>query len=257
MKMDSPLSRAICSLTRRRVGVFMRTAQHEDHACGDFEDRLTAGMVCWRRRGGAHDRRHTGGGDRVRRAAGARVADRGKPRCRYRLSRRRDRLRGGPRARDRPGSSGAGRPQPPSPSGLSEDGLRSRLPGSGTPHRLPVHLRLRRVAGPAPFGGDRTGGAGRCRRVFDGLATGGIGTATFYHADYVKPYWAPALVRVAQIGAHIFYRFPGDPASPDLLSPGVSPAAAAGSRETVFSAWGLATLTVVRGHDGELMVRAN
>ena len=30
--------------------------------------------------------------------------------------------------------------------------------------------------------------------------------ATHYHATYVKPYWAPSLDRVAQIGAHIFYR---------------------------------------------------
>jgi hypothetical protein len=36
-----------------------------------------------------------------------------------------------------------------------------------------------------------------------------IGSATFYHADYVSPWWAPSLTRVAQIGAHIFYRWPG------------------------------------------------
>lgn len=30
--------------------------------------------------------------------------------------------------------------------------------------------------------------------------------STHYHATYVKPYWAPSLDRVAQIGAHIFYR---------------------------------------------------
>jgi spore germination cell wall hydrolase CwlJ-like protein len=32
------------------------------------------------------------------------------------------------------------------------------------------------------------------------------GGATSYHAEYVKPYWAPALKRTAQIGKHIFYR---------------------------------------------------
>ena len=32
--------------------------------------------------------------------------------------------------------------------------------------------------------------------------------ATHYHADYVSPYWAPSLVRVMKIGAHIFYRLP-------------------------------------------------
>lgn len=30
--------------------------------------------------------------------------------------------------------------------------------------------------------------------------------ATFYHADYVSPDWASRMVKVAQIGSHIFYR---------------------------------------------------
>jgi spore germination cell wall hydrolase CwlJ-like protein len=32
------------------------------------------------------------------------------------------------------------------------------------------------------------------------------GGATFYHASYVKPYWAPTVKRTTQIGKHIFYR---------------------------------------------------
>lgn len=36
-----------------------------------------------------------------------------------------------------------------------------------------------------------------------------VGQATHYHADYVAPYWAPRLAKVKQIGAHIFYRWPG------------------------------------------------
>lgn len=39
-------------------------------------------------------------------------------------------------------------------------------------------------------------------QMFRGITEG----ATHYHATYVKPYWAPSLDRVAQIGAHIFYR---------------------------------------------------
>jgi hypothetical protein len=30
--------------------------------------------------------------------------------------------------------------------------------------------------------------------------------STYYHADYVKPKWIPAVERVAQIGQHIFYK---------------------------------------------------
>lgn len=36
-----------------------------------------------------------------------------------------------------------------------------------------------------------------------------VGAATHYHADYVSPYWAPKLAKLTQIGAHIFYRWPG------------------------------------------------
>lgn len=36
-----------------------------------------------------------------------------------------------------------------------------------------------------------------------------VGHATHYHANYVSPYWAPKLVKISRIGAHIFYRWPG------------------------------------------------
>ncbi|MBA3667269.1 MAG: cell wall hydrolase [Sphingomonas sp.] len=36
-----------------------------------------------------------------------------------------------------------------------------------------------------------------------------VGAATHYHANYVAPYWAPMLAKISQIGAHIFYRWPG------------------------------------------------
>ena len=43
------------------------------------------------------------------------------------------------------------------------------------------------------------------------MRTGGkvnavAGGATFYHADYVNPRWASRMVKVAEIGTHIFYR---------------------------------------------------
>jgi hypothetical protein len=36
-----------------------------------------------------------------------------------------------------------------------------------------------------------------------------VGSATHYHADYVAPRWAPMLTKIAQLGTHIFYRWPG------------------------------------------------
>lgn len=36
-----------------------------------------------------------------------------------------------------------------------------------------------------------------------------VGMATHYHADYVVPYWAPSLAKIAKIDRHIFYRWSG------------------------------------------------
>lgn len=60
-----------------------------------------------------------------------------------------------------------------------------------------------------------------------------VGTATHYHANYVVPYWSSSLVKLAQVGAHIFYRWPGQWGRPGAFSPsgrGGEPAIAALTR---------------------------
>jgi spore germination cell wall hydrolase CwlJ-like protein len=47
------------------------------------------------------------------------------------------------------------------------------------------------------------------RRALDGFVFKPVGMATHYHADYVSPYWAPTLVKLKQLGQHIFYRWTG------------------------------------------------
>ena len=42
-------------------------------------------------------------------------------------------------------------------------------------------------------------------QVIDGQVPPQVAGATHYHADYVNPYWASSLTRLAQFGAHIFY----------------------------------------------------
>ena len=59
-----------------------------------------------------------------------------------------------------------------------------------------------------------TAAAWREARDIAAAALGGyvatsVGSATHYHADYVAPRWAPMLAKVAKLGAHIFYRWPG------------------------------------------------
>lgn len=46
-------------------------------------------------------------------------------------------------------------------------------------------------------------------RALDGYVHKGVGSATHYHAAYVSPYWAPTLVKMTQVGQHIFYRWTG------------------------------------------------
>lgn len=47
------------------------------------------------------------------------------------------------------------------------------------------------------------------RAALSGYVERSVGEATHYHADYVAPRWAPLLAKVAAIGQHIFYRWPG------------------------------------------------
>jgi hypothetical protein len=48
------------------------------------------------------------------------------------------------------------------------------------------------------------------RAALAGYVEKSVGEATHYHADYVAPRWAPLLSKVASIGQHIFYRWPGE-----------------------------------------------
>ncbi len=63
-----------------------------------------------------------------------------------------------------------------------------------------------------------------------------VGTATHYHTDWVAPIWRTELVKLAQLGTHIFYRWPGRMGLPaafgmryrggeilDMAAPGLEP----------------------------------
>lgn len=99
------------------------------------------------------------------------------------------------------------------------------------------------------------------KRVLAGGISPLVRGATHYHADYVAPYWAPSLVRIAQIGAHIFYRMPGAPDTPayaDMTIARTDPqtggdtdaltrsggAVRVSPTPSQFAPWGLPTLTI-------------
>ena len=51
-------------------------------------------------------------------------------------------------------------------------------------------------------------------RALTGYVTKSVGEATHYHTMWVVPYWQPSVVKLTQIGAHIFYRWPGEAGLP-------------------------------------------
>jgi hypothetical protein len=99
-------------------------------------------------------------------------------------------------------------------------------------------------------------------RILAGLSSGKVGGATHYHADYVSPSWAPSLIKVATIGAHLFYRMPGAPDFAATVLPGLTRGepvvdalnSGGGARAAVttpqrpaasiFAPWGLPTATI-------------
>jgi hypothetical protein len=51
-------------------------------------------------------------------------------------------------------------------------------------------------------------------RALDGAVMATIGNATHFHVAGVDPGWGPHLLRVAQVGLHVFYRFGGHAGGP-------------------------------------------
>ncbi len=53
--------------------------------------------------------------------------------------------------------------------------------------------------------------------ALSGAVDARVGLATHYHADYVVPVWRNGLVKLAQVGLHLFYRWPGNWGTPTVL----------------------------------------
>lgn len=83
--------------------------------------------------------------------------------------------------------------------------------------------------------GKETGAWNRARRIASqalaGAVVANVGNATHFHTIHVAPQWGPNLLRVGQVGLHVFYRFSGrngrpgaftaEPQSTDKPEPGL------------------------------------
>jgi len=55
-------------------------------------------------------------------------------------------------------------------------------------------------------------------RALDGFVMAEVGSATHFHTLNVAPMWGPRLMRVAQVGMHVFYRFGGRAGAPGAFT---------------------------------------
>lgn len=56
------------------------------------------------------------------------------------------------------------------------------------------------------------------RAALSGYVAAQVGQATHYHTLWVAPYWSPSLDKVANIGAHTFYRWKGVSGRPEAFN---------------------------------------
>ena len=54
-------------------------------------------------------------------------------------------------------------------------------------------------------------------KALGGYVAKTVGEATHYHTNYVLPWWAPTVTRIAAVGTQIFYRWPGRLGMPDAF----------------------------------------
>ncbi len=90
----------------------------------------------------------------------------------------------------------------------------------------------------APSAGGWARAQGIAAKALHGYVFAPVGEATHYHAEYVVPYWSTTLVKLTQVGAHIFYRWNGSGGLPGAFA---SPYAG-GEGE----AWAMAEAKLVR-----------
>lgn len=71
--------------------------------------------------------------------------------------------------------------------------------------------------------------------ALSGAVYAGVGNATFFHTTGVSPSWRNSLLRVSQVGSHIFYRFGGRAGSSNAFSYAARGSTGADIQRTVYA----------------------
>jgi len=83
------------------------------------------------------------------------------------------------------------------------------------------------------------------RSALAGYVDKTVGLATHYHTDWVYPYWSPSLRKLAKVGTHLFFGWPGSWGGPKAF------AKAYRGNETV-GRWAIAAMPGAEGEAGEM-----
>ena len=71
--------------------------------------------------------------------------------------------------------------------------------------------------------------------ALSGFVMPGVGNATHFHVAGIDPGWGPRLLRVAQIGLHVFYRFGGYAGSPNSFNGRPQPSSADAAPHAIYA----------------------
>jgi len=71
--------------------------------------------------------------------------------------------------------------------------------------------------------------------ALSGFVMPGVGNATHFHVAGIDPGWGPRLLRVAQIGMHVFYRFGGYAGSPNSFNGRPQPSSADAAPHAIYA----------------------
>ncbi|HTK34834.1 MAG TPA: cell wall hydrolase [Caulobacteraceae bacterium] len=79
-------------------------------------------------------------------------------------------------------------------------------------------------------------------RALDGFVMAQVGNATHFHVASLATNWGPGLMRVAQIGAHVFYRLGGHAGSGSAFTAEPQPSETVATAQPVYASLSLAPL---------------
>jgi spore germination cell wall hydrolase CwlJ-like protein len=71
--------------------------------------------------------------------------------------------------------------------------------------------------------------------ALSGAVYAGVGNATHFHTTGVSPAWRNSLLRVSQVGSHVFYRFGGRAGSSNAFSYAARPSSGADMQQVVYA----------------------